>query len=50
MTTTINSQAALLFHRERIQDALRSATSRPASDGGRRIFPRLNRSPLLRLA
>ena len=50
MTTMINTQAALLHHRERIQDALRSATTRSASSGGRRIFPRLNRSPLLRLA
>ena len=32
MTTTTHSQAALLLHRERIQDALRSATSRPASN------------------
>jgi hypothetical protein len=50
MTTTIHSQAALLLHRERIQDAMRHATTRPASDGGRRFLPRLGRSPLLRLA
>ena len=31
MTTTINTQAALLLHRERVQDALRNATTRPAS-------------------
>jgi hypothetical protein len=50
MTTTINTQAALLLHRERLQGTLRNATTRAASKGGRRKFPRLNRSPLLRLA
>ena len=49
MTSTIQNQAALLFHRERIQDALRNATTRPAASG-RKLFPRMNRSPLLRLA
>ncbi len=49
MTTTTQNQAALLLHRERIQDALRNATTRTAF-GGRRRFPRRNRSPLLRLA
>ena len=50
MTTTIQTQAALLVHRGRIQAGLRNATTRPASNGGRRVFPRFSRSPLLRLA
>jgi hypothetical protein len=50
MTSTPQAQAALLIHRERIQDALRYAATRPASNGRRKLFPRMNRSPLLRLA
>ena len=49
MTSTIHTQAALLLHRERLQDALRNATSRPSRKATRR-FPRMQRSPLLRLA
>ncbi len=48
MTSTMQNQAALLLHRERLQDALRTA-SRPSRKGTRR-FPRMQRSPLLRLA
>jgi hypothetical protein len=49
VTSTINSQAALLLHRERLQVALRNAKARPSRTGTRR-FPRMQRSPLLRLA
>jgi hypothetical protein len=50
MTPVPHTQAALLFHRERIQDALRNATLRPPTKGRGARFPRLSRSPLLRLA
>jgi len=49
MTSTMQNQAALLHHRERLQDALRNASTRPSRKGTRR-FPRMQRSPLLRLA
>ena len=49
MTSTMQNQAALLLHRERLSDALRNASTRPSRKGTRR-FPRLQRSPLLRLA
>jgi len=46
MTSTMQNQAALLIHRERLQVALRNANLRKAT----RRFPRMQRSPLLRLA
>jgi hypothetical protein len=49
MTSTMQNQAALLLHRERLQGALRTASVRSARKGARR-FPRMQRSPLLRLA
>jgi hypothetical protein len=49
MTSTMHSQAALLLHRERLQAALRNASTRSPRKGARR-FPRMQRSPLLRLA
>jgi hypothetical protein len=49
MTSTMQIQAALLVHGERVQVALRGAKARPSRSGARR-FPRLQRSPLLRLA
>jgi hypothetical protein len=50
MTPVHHTQAALLLHRERIQDALRNAALRPSTKGRRARFPRLSRSPLLRFA
>jgi hypothetical protein len=51
MTPTPHIQAAaLLLHRERIQDALRNATLRQAAKSRRARFPRMSRSPLLKLA
>jgi hypothetical protein len=49
MHSTMHNQAALLLHRERLQAALRNASKRPSGKGTRR-FPRMQRSPLLRLA
>jgi hypothetical protein len=46
MTSTMQNQAALLVHRERLETALRNANVRKAT----RRFPRMQRSPLLRLA
>jgi len=46
MTSTMQNQAALLLHRERLQVALRTSNVRKAA----RRFPRMQRSPLLRLA
>ena len=49
MTSTMQNQAALLLHRERLHVALRDASVRSSRKGMRR-FPRMQRSPLLRLA
>ncbi len=47
MTPTPHHSAALLLHRERVADALRSASY---GTGRRKRFGRMNRSALLRLA
>jgi hypothetical protein len=49
MTSTTQNQAALLLHRERLSSALRHASLRSPRKQARR-FPRMQRSPLLRLA
>jgi len=38
MTPTPYTTAALLLHRERIQDSLRKAATRPASGGRRKLL------------
>jgi hypothetical protein len=47
MTPTPHTSAALLLHRERVQDAMRYASYGAPR---RKRFGRMNRSPLLRLA
>jgi hypothetical protein len=50
MTPTPQTTAALLLHRERIESALRTAATRNPTPARRKLFPRMNRGPLLRLA